>query len=353
MVDSDFRLKREILVISGILALGSLFVTFPFLDAIILGAAASYFLRYAQKRLDVYIDNSQISSMIVVSAIVGIIFFSLFGFVSNFETITLSAVSLAQDYQEGSKAFIDQLEISDEVKNNLKQQVDSFFQPSQVQNLFTDILASLPMIIVDLGIFLVVAIYLFKDEKKLRSEFYSAVEKLPRNEEKIARTLIRSIDSIFRGVFITQFIVTFLIILITFIGFQIIGFVTTPIPFTLTWSIIIGIAAFLPIIAAFMIYGPMGFYFLFFGEPIKGTLILGFGLIFLNIIPAIFLRPYVGSKQMDEHPLIIFLGFLAGPLTLGLKGIIVGPIVLILAKDFILNYSDIVSSEPESHISDR
>ncbi|MFB6114757.1 MAG: AI-2E family transporter [Candidatus Nanohalobium sp.] len=115
------------------------------------------------------------------------------------------------------------------------------------------------------------------------------------------------------------------------------------------WSILIALAALLPLIAGFMVYGPVSLYYMLVAsQPIKGGLILIYGIIFLQIMPEIFLRPYVGSKSLDEHPLIIFLGFIAGPLVLGLKGLILGPLILILTKEFLFNYTNLVSSEPES-----
>ncbi|PSH00922.1 MAG: hypothetical protein BRC30_00940 [Nanohaloarchaea archaeon SW_7_46_7] len=118
---------------------------------------------------------------------------------------------------------------------------------------------------------------------------------------------------------------------------------------------LIAIAALLPIIAGFMVYGPVSLYYLTLAqEPIKGSLILIYGIIFLQILPEIFLRPYVGSKSLDEHPLIIFIGFLAGPLVLGLKGLILGPLILILTKEFLFNYTDLVSSVPsQNRIEDK
>jgi predicted PurR-regulated permease PerM len=94
-----------------------------------------------------------------------------------------------------------------------------------------------------------------------------------------------------------------------------------------------------------MIYLPLGTYYLITGAPLKGSLIMLFGLVVLQIMPEVFLRPYIGSKRMNEHPLIIFTGFLAGPLSLGMKGIILGPLILILTKEFILNYTNLVSGE--------
>jgi predicted PurR-regulated permease PerM len=170
---------------------------------------------------------------------------------------------------------------------------------------------------------------------------------LPETEEKIIRSLMQSIDSIFRGVFVTQVVVALAMAIATAIGFYIISQLTTPMPLIPLWSFLIALAALLPLIAGFMIYGPVGLYYLALAqEPVKGSLILVYGIIFLQILPEIFLRPYIGSKSLNEHPLIIFIGFLAGPLVLGIKGLILGPLVLILTKEFLFNYTDLVSGEP-------
>jgi len=345
MDTEQIRFKREILGVLGLLLLGSLMVVYQFLDAIILAGATSYFLRYGHKVLNKKLDNEFLSSLIIISTIIGIIFLSLFFFVQNFSQISNSAGTLAESYQNGTQKFIEASDISETAKQSLKDQSSSVFEPERVKDVLTDILVSLPSVFIDIGIYLVVAIYLYKDGTKIKKTFYSTVERLPDNEEKIVRTLVRSIDSIFRGVFLTQFTVAAILGVISAAGFLTIGYLTTPIPFVAFWSVLIGIAALMPLFAAFMIYGPIGLYYLFSAEPVKGGLILGFGTLVLNVLPEILIRPYIGSRQMNEHPLIIFLGFIAGPLTLGLKGIVLGPVLLILAKDFIMNYSELVSSE--------
>ncbi|MFY9638429.1 MAG: AI-2E family transporter, partial [Methanobacterium sp.] len=40
------------------------------------------------------------------------------------------------------------------------------------------------------------------------------------------------------------------------------------------------------------------------------------------------IRPKLAGKYADIHPLIFLLGFLCGPLVLGLVGFIIGPLVL-------------------------
>jgi predicted PurR-regulated permease PerM len=152
-------------------------------------------------------------------------------------------------------------------------------------------------------------------------------------------------------VFLTQVLVALILGGISAVGFYLIGVITTPIDLVPLWVLMIIVASLLPLVANFMFYMPLGLYYLFPGaEPIKGFLIILYGVVFLQIMPELALRPYIGSKSLDEHPLIIFLGFLAGPLVLGVKGLILGPLILILTKEFAFNYADLVSdAESDLH----
>jgi predicted PurR-regulated permease PerM len=48
---------------------------------------------------------------------------------------------------------------------------------------------------------------------------------------------------------------------------------------------------------------------------------------FLSLMD-MYIRPKLAGKYADIHPLIFLLGFLCGPLVLGLVGFIIGPLVL-------------------------
>lgn len=345
MGEQNLRFKREILGVSILLILGSLLIVYPFLDAIILAVATSYLLRFAHRRLNRQIDNELLSSIIITSSVIGFFSLGVFFFINNFYDIVNAVNVFSLDLQTNLGQFLDALNFPPNFRTEVSEFIASI--SSGVQSWLRATLASIPRLLIDLGIYLVTAIYLYKDGSRIERKTFSVIESLPDDEEKILRSLIRSIDSIFRGVFLTQFTVAMILAAATAVGFYLISFFTTGIPFIPLWAFLIGVAALMPLFAAFMVYGPIGFYYLLFGEPIKGTLILVFGTVVLNILPEILIRPYVGSKQMNEHPLIIFTGFIAGPLTLGLKGIVLGPVMLILSKEFILNYSELVSSEDE------
>lgn len=351
MVEDTIRFKREILGVSLLLILGGLLIIYPFLDAIILAVATSYFLRFGHKELNKRLQNEFLSSLIIISSVIGFFTLGLFLFINNFNDIISGISLLSVNLQQNVEQLIQTLNLSETFQAEVTQFMIGFSE--SIRNWLRGTLASIPSLMIDFGIYLVTSIYLYKDGKRLKNKIFSVIESFPENEAKIIKSLMRSSDSIFRGVFVTQFLVAVVLGAITWIGFEIIGMVTTPIPFTGLWAMLVAVAALLPLVAAFMFYGPVGLYYIVFGDPLKGALILVFGIVVLNIMTEIFFRPFIGSKQMNEHPLIIFLGFLAGPLTLGIKGLILGPLILILSKEFLLNYSELVSDEDdETHNED-
>lgn len=336
MVD-DLRSQREMLIITFLLFLGSLVIIYPFLDAIVIAVVVSYMLRAAHVKLNQYLDNELLSSAIIISSVIASLALFLYLFINNFFVILTQFNAFTGSLREGILNVVDFLNLSQQFQANLESFINRISDraTSELISTFT----SVPSLLIDVAIFLVTSLFLYKDREKLESQLLGLLESIPSPEKNIIESLIRSIDDIFRGVFMTQFIVAFILAVASAIGFYIIQYFTSPIMFIPLWSILIGIAALVPLFAAFMVYGPIGLYYIIGGEPFKGTLIIVFGTVVINILTEIFLRPYIGSRQMDEHPLVIFLGFLTGPLVLGVKGIIIGPLLLILTKEFALNYA--------------
>ena len=52
----------------------------------------------------------------------------------------------------------------------------------------------------------------------------------------------------------------------------------------------------------------------------------------------LYIRPALSSKYADIHPLILFLGFVSGPLVFGIVGFIVGPLLLGITYAVIKSY---------------
>ncbi|MFB6174464.1 MAG: AI-2E family transporter [Candidatus Nanohalobium sp.] len=351
MDEGDLRTRRETLLVLVLLFLGSLIIIYPFLDSILFAVAISYLLSFAHTKLNERLENELLSSIIVIATVLGTFTIGIYFFINNAFYIRDQFQVFAGSLEKNIISFLKALQVPQIFIENVRNYLSNL--STVASELVIDVFFSLPAILIDIGIFLVTSIFLYRDRSKLKAELEGILKGLPEEEETIIRSLIQSIDSIFRGVFVTQTIVTVVMTMATAIGFYIISLLTTPMPLIPLWSLLVGLAALLPLIAGFMIYGPVGLYYLAIAqEPIKGSLILIYGIIFLQILPEIFLRPYIGSKSLNEHPLIVFIGFLAGPPVLGLKGLILGPLILILTKEFMFNYANLVSASPGENRSE-
>lgn len=338
MSDGGLRFKRETLGVAILLFLASMYILYPFLDAVVIAIATSYILRFAHNRLNNKIQSNFLSTVIIISGVLTMISAGLYMFINGFDMIMTALGSFSGSFETIIKNLLEVINPPQRFREEIN--VTGMLDP---QERLVRIAQGIPGLLVHVGIYTVTAIYLYRDGNRIERKIMEIIENLPSDERKISKSLVESMDYVFKGVFVTQFLVAAILGALAGLGLYLISMVTTPIPFIPLWAVLIGAAALLPLIANFMIYTPLGFYYLISAEPLKGSLILLFGVIVLQIMPEIFLRPYIGSKHMDEHPLIIFMGFLAGPLTMGLKGIVLGPLILILTKEFIRDYATLVS----------
>jgi len=344
MEERELRTRRETLGVAAVLLLASLLIIYPFLDAIIIAVAVSYLLAFAHKKLNPHVGNELLSSTIIISSVFAILSLSIYFFINNFFDILAQFSLFTGSLQEQMIGLLDPLDLPESFIDTLEQSFEGF--SDALRNYLIDIFVSLPSLLIDVAIFFVTAVFLYRDRTRIAEKIDEILTNLPKTEEKIARSLLESVDQIFRGVFMTQSVVALILGAVTALGFYVIGLITTPIPLIPLWVLLITLASLLPLVANFMFYMPLGLYYLFAfptPEPVKGILIIAYGVIFLQIMPEIALRPYVGSKSLNEHPLIIFLGFLAGPLVLGVKGLILGPLILIMTREFAFNYAELVS----------
>jgi len=350
VTDRQVKSQRETLIVAAFLILGSLVVLFPFLDALILAGVVSYLLKIGHDNINQYLDNQLVSSIIMISSVFVGVGAVLYIFTNNFFGILSQVNTFTGSLRQGVLNITDFLNLSEQFQRNVESFINSISDrlTAEMVSVFT----SIPSLLIDVAIFLVTTLFLYKDRDVIETQLKSLIRDIPSPERDIVQSIVTSIDEIFRGVFLTQVTVALILGAVNAVGFLVIEQITSSIPLISLWSLLIAAAALLPLFAGFMVYGPIGAYYLMTGSPVKGSLILLFGIVIINVASEIFLRPYVGSKQMDEHPLIIFLGFLTGPLVLGIKGLIIGPVLLILTKEFVLNYSTLAYAQSSQNRSD-
>jgi predicted PurR-regulated permease PerM len=159
--------------------------------------------------------------------------------------------------------------------------------------------------------------YFFRDGKQL---FGSIVRHLPVNETHI-------------HTFTSEFLVTSKAALkFTFVigGIQgLLGglvFYFTGISNPLIWGVLMVGLSIVPAIGNAIIWAPAGIIMLAMGHVWQGIAILFFGVVVISSVDNL-LRPILLGKDIQMHPLLIFLSTLGGIAVFGFSGFVLGPVV--------------------------
>jgi predicted PurR-regulated permease PerM len=92
------------------------------------------------------------------------------------------------------------------------------------------------------------------------------------------------------------------------------------------WGFVMVIAAIIPLVGCTIIWAPAGIAMLVQGYIWEGIVILVFGALVVGTIDNL-LRPILVSKDVDMHPLLIFLTSLGGISVFGVSGFVRGPVI--------------------------
>ena len=103
-------------------------------------------------------------------------------------------------------------------------------------------------------------------------------------------------------------------------------FLITGIEGALIWGLLMIIMAVVPVVGCSIIWGPAGILMLLTGHIWEGILILAFGFLVISTIDNL-LRPILIGKDVEMHPLLIFLSTLGGIVLFGFSGFVIGPII--------------------------
>jgi predicted PurR-regulated permease PerM len=103
-------------------------------------------------------------------------------------------------------------------------------------------------------------------------------------------------------------------------------FFITNIEGALIWGLMMVLMAIVPVVGCSIIWGPAGILMLLTGHIWEGVLILAFGVAVISTIDNV-LRPILIGKDVEMHPLLIFLSTLGGIVLFGFSGFVIGPII--------------------------
>ncbi len=187
-----------------------------------------------------------------------------------------------------------------------------------VLNYIVSLASKLFSISVDLFILFASIYYFIRDGDKC----YDFVESfIPEESKDFFTRTVESVKDVLKSIFYGHFLTSLIIGIIAAIGYSLLGYSQG-----VFLGVLTGIFQLIPVFGPWPIYWTLAIMDAVSGNYLRVVIVLLFG--FFLSLSDMYIRPALSSHYADIHPLILLIGFLAGPLVFGIVGFILGPLVL-------------------------
>lgn len=308
----------------------------PFITPLILAAITTYILRPIVKRVESYKLLSHLALGILTLIIALPIAFAfsyistnsgrIFGEIAGLGDKITAIISFFSDYisAAGLGAYINLPVGASEVTSSIT---------SIGMGLASDFIQNIPMLLLDIVIYLYATYYFMSYGHNAVESVRSYASTLQKEDEQFISSIMKGLKKSFDVLVMSYVTMSFIVFVLSLIGYIIFG-----VPHALILAVLTGLFGFLPVFGTWMVYVPAAAYMYYSGNTFSAVGVLVFGVFVLTIFLPMVLQPYLGSKQSDVNPLTIFLGFFSGPIIFGAKGMLLGPIILVVVHTIIHEY---------------
>ena len=318
-IDIKEYLTPPILLIIFLLIISSMII-FPVLNMVILGAILAYAVKPVALKIQSKLKYSSVSILlamvIVLIPLIVLIVYIIF------ELSTFATWILANDSASNFKG-LDMLSMYLPTQmdvNSISANIDSIVNNvgSYILNYTVKFVSKLANLTLDLFI-LVCSIFYFVRDGNACLEFIKSF--VPDDSKEFFDNTLESVKDVLKSIFYGHFLTSVIIGIFGCIGYSLLGY-----PFGIFLGVLTGILQLIPVFGPWPIYWALFFIDVLSGNYPRAIMVLLFGF-FLSTID-MYIRPALSSHYADIHPLILLIGFLAGPLAYGIVGFIVGPLIL-------------------------
>ncbi len=310
------------------LLLISVMIVSPVLNMVILGAILAFAIRPLAGKISSKIKFKSISIFLAV-ILVMIPLVLLIAYIISVIAGVLSDVLIVNPV--GFNLDLDS--IINQIINSLPAGARSGINPATVKSSLSSVVTNIGNVVLDYivslasGLFsisvdlfiLFASIYYFiRDGDKC----YDFVESfIPEQSKDFFTRTVESVKDVLKSIFYGHFLTSLIIGIIAAVGYSILGY-----PQGVFLGVITGIFQLIPVFGPWPIYWALAIMDFLSGNYVRVVIVLLFG--FALSLSDMYIRPALSSHYADIHPLILLIGFLAGPLVYGIVGFILGPLVL-------------------------
>ena len=313
-------LNPPVLLVIFLIVISLMFV-FPVLNMVILGAILAYGIRPIANKIQSKLKYSSIS--ILLAMVVVLIPLILLLFYIVFELSIFVSWILANNPNTDVNSVISQISSylpSYVDVNSLNSYLDSVISNvgSYLLNYSVKFVGKFANVTLDLFILVCSVFYFVRDGENCLEFIRSFV---PDDSKEFFDKTISSVEDVLKSIFYGHFLTSVIIGIFGCIGYSLLGY-----PFGIFLGVLTGILQLIPVFGPWPIYWALFFIDVASGNYIRAVIVLFFGF-FLSTVD-MYIRPALSSHYADIHPLILLIGFLAGPLVYGIVGFVVGPLIL-------------------------
>ena len=313
-------LNPPVLLVIFLVVISLMFV-FPVLNMVILGAILAYGIRPIANKIQSKLKYSSIS--ILLAMVVVLIPLILLLFYIVFELSIFVSWILANNPNTDVNSVMSQISSylpSYVDVNSLNSYLDSVISNvgSYLLNYSVKFVGKFANVTLDLFILVCSVFYFVRDGENCLEFIRSFV---PDDSKEFFDNTLSSVEDVLKSIFYGHFLTSVIIGIFGCIGYSLLGY-----PFGIFLGVLTGILQLIPVFGPWPIYWALFFIDVASGNYIRAVIVLFFGF-FLSTVD-MYIRPALSSHYADIHPLILLIGFLAGPLVYGIVGFVVGPLIL-------------------------
>lgn len=317
-IKENFTFPVMLICLLGIV---SLIFIFPALKMIVLGAILAFIVRPVAFKLQSKLKYSSLS-IILAMVIILIPLILLVGYLT-YELSSVASAILSSSSAAGAKTSIISLINYLPVNTNpeaIYQQISSSFETivSFIASYAMSFFGKFANLTLDLFILVCSVFYFVRDGDNFLAFIRSFV---PKDDLGFFDDVVGSVKDVLKSIFYGHFLTAVIIGIFGCIGYSLLGY-----QFGIFLGVLTGILQLIPIFGPWPIYWTLFFIDIISGNYVRAIIVLFFGF-FLSSID-MYIRPALSSHYADIHPLILLVGFLAGPLVYGIVGFIIGPLIL-------------------------
>ncbi|AFL94888.1 hypothetical protein CL1_0683 [Thermococcus cleftensis] len=203
---------------------------------------------------------------------------------------------------------------------------------------------SIPLYLLQLFVFLLTFYYSLAYAEDISRQIHLS---LPRKNRELGERILESLNRTL-GALVRAWLVLNVVkgILMTF-GFIIFG--VSDIYTAIVAGFLTFLFSFVPLFEGWMIWAIAAAYFAMNGSYLHAAGIALYGFLLVSPIPDYTIRPMMVAKDADLDETLVFIGMIGGTWAMGVKGLIIGPIVLNLLLVLLKEWKRIINEREPSH----